>query len=220
MNYNTLHLSWLLFGTFIVCLVAFHLLFVWPRNLSQRKWKYLDYAVILVTLISLVSGSADIRRRIATRSIDSLRERTAAMHRLFCSFYVDTPPSYICMKFTRTEFSPPNLDEMQREYDSMGDWLKVFATSFSAATLPDFRTVEWKQFKAPEVQDKVLNDFLASMQKQLSYYNEAAGALAQAQADTQETSMETVVFFLWPFLLVATLALGMAKASGELRHKC
>ena len=220
MNYDAPHFLLQLIAIFIVCLVLFHVLFVWLYRITKRQWMYLEYAMILTTLLSLVSASGDVRRRYAAANIDTLKIRAATSHRQFCSSYIDQPPAYVCMKFQRSEMSPENFAEIQQDYDDLCVWFSTIAPIFRASTLPDYRWFDPEQLNLPVLKTDGLSHVINSMKESLSFYNEDALRLSKAIIECSENEFETVLYFIWPYILAAILALSMTKISAGLIIDC
>lgn len=203
---------------FVIALVIFHVLFVWPRNLSLKKWKFIDYAWLGIGLLCLISLSGQIRTEKAGFEEKLAKSRVQGMHELFSSFYINEPQIYFCREFVTSTMSPVNFDETQKEFDRACEWFKNFTTEFSRATIPNYRQVSWEQFNPPQFNDKSLKDILDGMKKQLGFYASAVRDLELTREARNPTSLESNFHVLWPYLLGIATALRMAKTTGEILH--
>jgi hypothetical protein len=116
-------LRWV-FAVFAGSLVVFHLVFVWPRNLTKRRWKIIDYIWVGTALLGVI-GSAGVGRQAISQSL------LTTSHALVESFASEVESalrfgtsSAICRRFVRSEYSPPQaeFDRIQREFDAQCAW--------------------------------------------------------------------------------------------------
>lgn len=219
MSYETFNPLLALSIVFVVALVIFHLLFVWPRNLSKGGWKYIDYIWLAAAFLTVVSLSSDMRRQSAKVGLEIIQGRVQAMYEIFSGLYVEKPPSYVCRTFIRSAYSPDNLDEIQAEYDRICEWFKNFGPAFTDAATANYKYVDINQFNPPATEDGSLVDVLAGMRRQLSYYNEAVEERVRVEVLSEETGFEKILRSLWPLLFVVTLALRIAKTTGEILNE-
>ena len=208
-----------LLGFFVAALVIFHLLLVWPRNLSKKGWKYVDYAWLAIALLTIVSLSSDIRRQITETKLELAIQRAKTMHALFSDLYVNQPPSYVCIKFVRDEFSPDNFDCVQEEFDRMCDWFGHFGSRFSNATLPDYHSFPVELIEEPNLTNEFLVEVIGELKRQLSYYNDAVDVRMRVSRETAETEFEKSIRFIWPWLFSLAIALRTSKVTGEVLHE-
>ncbi len=61
------NLGWVL-AIFVGSLVVFHLMFVWPKNLTKRYWKVIDY-IWLGTAFLGVIGSVGVGRQAVAQGL-------------------------------------------------------------------------------------------------------------------------------------------------------
>ena len=208
-----------LLGGFVAALVIFHILLVWPRNLSKKGWKYVDYVWLVVALLTIVSFSSDFRRQVTENKLELAMLRVKSMHALFSDLYANQPPSYVCMKFVRGEFSPDNFDDVQEEFDRICDWFRLFGPRFSTTTLPDYHPFPIELLEAPNSTSEFLVEVIGELKQQLSYYNDAVDARMRASRETAETEFEESIRLLWPWLFYLAVALRMTKVTGEVLHE-
>ncbi len=204
---------------FIIALVIFHFLFVWPRNFSKRQWKYIDYLWLSVAFLSVVSLSSDLRRQSATVIMEITDNRVQTMHDIFFNLYISEPPQYICRTFIKGSYVPNNFDQVQAEFDSTCEWFKNFGVAFKKETHQNYKKLEFDDFNPPAPKQASLAEVIDEVRKQLSYYNDAVEEQSKIKKLTKETSVESVFRSLWPFLFVIILALRISKTSGEIRHE-
>lgn len=219
MDHDPFNPLFALLGSFMAALVIFHLLLVWPRNLSKRGWKYVDYAWLAIALLAIVSLSSDIRRQVAESRLEYTMQRARSMHALFSDLYVNQPPSYVCMKFVRSEFSPDDFDDIQEEFDRICDWFRLFGPRFSTATLPDYHSFPVELLEPPNTTNESLVEVIGELEQLLSFYNDAVDAHMRISDAIAETELEESIRFIWPWLFSLGVALRMTKVTGEVLHE-
>lgn len=204
---------------FLVALVIFHLLLVWPRNISKTKWKYIDYVWLSVAFMTIVTVSSELRIKSTGRAMEVATSRVESMYDLFSGLYVNTPPSYICRKFVRSEYSPDDLELTQIEYDKACEWFTEFSQYFSVSSGKERNSVSIDGFRKVDFSDSSLEDILHGMKKQLSYYNDAVEEREYVDNQKKYTELEKHISSIWPVLFIIALALRIAKTTGEIRHE-
>ena len=101
---------------FVLGLLIFHLVFVMYWKLGKLGWKYVDYFWLGVAAVGLLGASVEVRRLIAENAVSARgaeRERDYRDLQNRTGFFTGVA---VCRHFERTDFSPPNLDDLQREY--------------------------------------------------------------------------------------------------------
>jgi hypothetical protein len=212
-------LGWL-FTVFGGSLLAFHLMLVWPRNLTKRGWKVVDYFWLGVGLLGVI-GSAGVGRQVIAENLLS----TARGRVDFFASQVESALRFgtsgaICRRFARTEFSPPQaeFDRLQREFDDQCAWFTQAIERLKASPLakrerlslddlggsPPVGADRWTSAYAHETVDR---------------YNAALTELERLARDARRTELELTLIIVGPFLLVVALALRIARVTGELRHE-
>ncbi len=100
------NLGWI-FAVFVGALLVFHLMFVWPKNLTKRCWKVIDYVWLGTALLGVI-GSVGVARQAVAQGLlttaltvveSSAREVETALH--------FGTSGAVCRRFVRSEFSPP-----------------------------------------------------------------------------------------------------------------
>jgi len=204
---------------FLVALIIFHLLLVWPRNISKTKWKYIDYVWLSVAFMTIVTVSSELRIKSTDRAMEVAISRVEAMYDVFSRIYVNTPPSYICRKFVRSEYSPDDFEQTQVEYDKACEWFKDFSQYFKVSSGKERNSVSIYSFRKVDFSDSNLEDILQGMKKQLSYYNDAVEKREYVEQQKKYTEFEKHIGSVWPVLFIIALALRIAKTTGEICHE-
>src|SRR5574337_890572 len=201
-----------LLTAFVGSLVAFHLMFVWPRNFSKRGWKVVDYFWLGAGLLGVV-GSAGVARQVIAENL-----LTTAQARVeFFASEVESALRFgtsgaICRRFVRTEFSPPaaEFDRLQREFDAQCTWYRQAIERLKASPLAKRQPLSFEDLGGPP---PVGADQWASShaRETVARYNGAVAEFERLSRDAKRTDLELALIMAGPSLLVVALALRIAK---------
>ena len=97
---------------FLIATMAFHLLLVYPKNLSKRGWKQVDYLWISLTAIGLIGPTTTVKSRVTRNQMEAINVRVPVAYRSPKYFLSPAYHSYVCRDNVRTELSPDNFDEI------------------------------------------------------------------------------------------------------------
>ena len=201
---------------FIGSLVAFHLSLVWPRNLSKRGWKVVDYIWVSVALLGLFAAVATSRKT----SAEALKYWANGRVEAEQSFLRSALKSGAhCRTFVRSEYSPPEPEysRLLKGANEQCEWFKraneKLSDSITAknAIRPDILNVPPPRFG---------DDFpITHFEQALGRYNEAVVDFNRLNESTQNTPSETGLAIFGPLLFAIAIALRLAKVTGELLQK-
>jgi hypothetical protein len=213
------HLGWI-FGVFVGALLVFHLILVWPRNLTRRSWKIVDYVWLGTGLLGVI-GSAGVGRQAVAEGL------LATARTLIESFAADVESDLrfgmsdaVCRRFTRTEASPPESEfqRIQREFDAQCAWFRHAAASLKTSPFPKRETVQF-YYLGGFPPEGGLDWASKRLVETLGRYNAAVAQHERLSRDARRTDLELTLIVVGPFLLVIALALRIAKVSGEMRYE-
>jgi hypothetical protein len=205
---------------FVGSLLAFHLMFVWPRNLTKRGWKIVDYFWLGVGLLGVIGSVGVGRQTIAENLLTIARARVN-------SFAVDVESALrfgtsgaICRRFVRSEFSPPpeEFDRLQREFDAQCAWFTQAIERLKASPFAKREPLTFEHLGGPPPAGAD-GWTSAHTRETVDRYNAAIADLERLSRDAKRTEIELVLLIFGPFLLVVALALRITKVTGELRHE-
>lgn len=208
---------------FAFLLIAFHLICVWPRNLSKKSWKKVDYIWLAFATVGLLGASSVVRNYIVRQELSYSEERIELLYKTFRSVLElnARDNGYVCRVFVKTKFSPsePEFSEINNEFQRACDWLKKKNASFdskvpNAASEPS----AWVTID-PAVENVSLQEVMNGLSDQYSYYNDAVKTHRQLLSEMKPTEIEIWFSLIGPWLLAFALALRIAKVSGELRYE-
>ena len=212
-------LGWL-FTVFVGSLLTFHLMFVWPRNLTRRGWKVVDYFWLAAGLLGVVGSAGVGRQAIAENLLTTARARVEFFASEVESALRFGTSGAICRRFVRTEFSPPQaeFDRLQLEFDAQCAWFTQAIERLNASPLAKRQPLSFEDLGGPP---PVGADHWASThaRETLARYNAVVAELERLSRDSKRTDLESALIIAGPFLLVVALAVRIAKVTGELRHE-
>ena len=212
--------QWWLLTCFMICLVLFHLAFVWPRNLSKTAWKYIDYFWLSAALIGVMAAVTVGRQHVANTLLEMARNYTDFSARTVVSALQFGTSEASCRKFVRTEYSPPPevFERLQKEYDSQCVWFKNATKLLSTSPFSKRSTLTMNDLGAapPIVEDKWP---IANLRESINQYNAGVSEVARLTEASKRSEFEVVLMLLGPFFLAGALALRMAKNTGEILHE-
>ena len=213
------NLGWV-FMVFVGSLVAFHLMFVWPRNLTKRGWKVIDYVWLGTALLGVI-GSVGVGRQAIAQNL------LTTAHALVESFASEIESALrfgtsgaICRRFVLSEFSPPQaeFDRIQREFDAQCAWFTQAIEKLKTSPFPKRQPLKLEDLggSPPEGADDWTSTHIRAT---VNRYNAAVAQFERLSEDTRRTDLELTLIVVGPFLLVVALALRIAKVTGEIRHE-
>jgi len=212
-------LGWL-FMVFGGSLLAFHLMFVWPRNLTKRGWKVVDYFWLGVGLLGVIGSAGVGRQAIAENVLSTARGRVDFFASEVQSALRFGTSGAICRRFVRTEFSPPQaeFDRLQREFDAQCAWFTQALERLKASPFAKRERLSFDDLDGPPPvgADRWTS---AHARETVDRYNGIVAELERLSRDATRTDLELTLIIVGPFLLVVALALRIAKVTGELRHE-
>ncbi|TAM48409.1 MAG: hypothetical protein EPN55_00170 [Gammaproteobacteria bacterium] len=211
---------WWALVIFLVGLIAFHFLLVWPRNLSKLGWKVVDYFWLATALLGVLGAVGIARQSAAQHLLATANVRVEGAASIVESALRFGTSGAICRKFVRSEYSPPPevFNRIQGEFDEQCKWF----------------TMAWKRLETSPFAKRTsltLQDLgntiprggeewaITYLRESLDRYNMAVANLERLIEAEKRTDAEKVLSLFAPFLLAIALALRVAKVTGELLHE-
>ena len=208
---------WSLLVVFVVSLGILYLLLVRVFPLGKIGWKRVDYVWLAVAVIGLLSTSSDACRLIAENRYENQILYTALSYDAFHREVESGTGIAICREFNRTEFSPPNLDAIQKEYNAVCNYYKDLIQHVPQK-LNDGKRVQFPtSLVRPDVTDKMLvRDFERLQQSFDEYEKDQTVQEGLATAKTK-SDLERSATIIGPLLLTFALAFRVVKVIGEVK---
>ncbi len=161
---------------FLILLLAFtaflHLVLVWPRNRPLKFWKYVDYIWLSLATIGVLGAASNVRITVAANW--AVQEKTQGVFSLRLVkdvFYTDPESHYFGMKFIKTDNSPPDFEETQKQYDIAHEWYQEawrFAQDINVPELPD---ISLQDFPPINFNHGSLNETVDWLKKRIDDYS-------------------------------------------------
>lgn len=208
--------TWLL-STFAVALLLFDLILVRWLRLGRKAWKRVDYMWLAVSAVGLLGTATDVRRMMASSQMGYANGYKASAYGLLLDEVGTLGSIAVCRPFTRSEWSPSNLDEIQREYDSVCDFGRQLRSGLPSEPPEKLDTAPF--VKRPSVTDRMLKQIYSELDSEVGRYESVETAIAKTTAAAGRSSGELTLSILSPLLLAIALALRITKVTGELKSE-
>ena len=200
----------------LILTIILHFFLVYPKNLSKRQWKKVDYIWISLTAVGLI-GATDSARLLFDNSQVSIDEhRIPAEYQYTLSFLLPEGSKIVCREHKRDEYSPPNYDSIVADDDRSCAWSKQvynIVSSIDTSAYPPIDTT-----KIPQLTTVVNVWFKGLVLDNIRRYNTLVLEKQQLESDMHSEGQLLVKLFT-PLLLILGLAIRITKVSGELRHE-
>jgi hypothetical protein len=206
--------SWYAFLALATLTLILHGLLVYPRNLSKKAWKRMDYLWLSLTAIGLISATNTVGQRLSKNEVALASYRIPMVYKDLLSYLSPIKSNWVCRTFNEGKYSPDDYDRVVADYDRACQWRsKMYAVVSSIDTLhyqpilnvPDLQVVESESFK---------NAVLRNVQLYNSLILQRDG-----NASNVDSYSNNELTFFTPLLLIIGLALRITKITGELRHE-
>ena len=211
-----------LFGLLVGFLLFFHGVLVYWKPIGDVGWKYVDYIWLIVAAIGIVGQTAQVRKLWYEPEIkisQFIVEGTLRSLRREADIAIG---SATCRKFTRTNSSPPNLDQIQAEYkfacDEFTQLTKEIRTTVGDREVGFLGLHDTSKTRS-KLTDPILINMLDGLETAHSNFIDALSKKEDAKQKTKPTTYEYVWIVFAPFFLMFALALRITKVSGEIRLK-
>jgi hypothetical protein len=204
-----------LLALFIFLLVVFHLVLVKWLKLGDVAWKRIDYVWLGAAALGVLASSAQADRFLSNLHLQGVEAtRTEFAYRTLRADLADPPG--VCLPRVRSEYSPPDFDDIVKEQQAICQWAKATAASMPdipPMPFPPLEDVGFKPFPRPAKYEegvvKRINQFAEAYRQQQKRYATFADSLRTSAA-------EEMFMVLGPLLLAFALALRITKVSGEI----
>lgn len=184
------------------------------RNLrpdAAEDWRWINYIILIIGGLGILGLFIDAQKDIAEREITFEMPRYGGSWKLLQSdvtFY----QKYFCdTKFTRSEMSPPNFDDIVREENMLCDWFKK-----TAAVINPIDEQAAKSFRIEQLGDfpksEFFDDMMNNLRNRYRWFDQERQTIISAETRAN-TAGEKIVFAVFaPMLLGIAFGLSLAKA--------
>ena len=200
---------------FFFALLALHFAFVYQWPFSANTWRKADYWWLAFLVLGLVGAAGDVRR---ARAPDEVTTREARLTTSLSIARFVVSGGYHCMHYVRSDFSPPNLEEIQAQRDRLCAWTREILNALPEAAPVEVDDLELlSALSMPAISNAPLISEAQDVEEAIEDLHAAADSLNQARALLEPTSWEQFWTFFYPPLLALALALRITKVTGEVR---
>ena len=207
---------WFALLLLLILTVVMHFLFVYPKNLSKKSWKKVDYIWISFTVIGLVGATNNVTKEFSKNKIAVASSRKSFQYNFMLSFLDSEDSHIVCREFTRSEYSPKDFDAVVDDFDRCCKWSKeVHKIVTSIDTLKnDFVDMS----KIPYLQTVNNIWYKNTVLGNIEEYNKIVSEKIENENIIYETRNGSLLFFT-PLFLILGLAIRITKVTGELRNE-
>jgi len=214
-----------IFLIFLAEVVVLHifLIAIPPLRLKKTGWAVIQYVVIALALLGLMTAISNARQLVAQGLLGISRPHLQFEFRDLRGRVDDySSPGIVCRTFVRGEFSPPpeEFNRAQREFDDVCQWFKKISTAIPKELPAGDADIDWQSLSAPpQVSDAQLIDTIHRFRQTLDGYNTAAKSHRDLQAAAQRSGADSFFIFLLPLSLSLALALQATKVTADAWYK-
>lgn len=195
---------------FVLMAGALHymLLLRWPQ--SVRFWHASDYAWLAIALLAVFPAVAEIDRLRASADLISAQAQARIA---LSTLRLYTDPTSACGEFMRSDYSPPNFDEVVASQDEVCRWAEAVRSKLPSPAeehLPQLALPKPPTVPAPVAAEQVqrIVDAHRSYSEHRDTWNVAQGRLFRRD-------WEITFLLLSPFLLAGAVALRMTRVTAH-----
>ena len=205
------------FCLFFAMLVIMHFLLIFWKNLDEITWKHVDYIWLGAAVLGLIGTSMQSERFISKPYLETFEKpRTEIAYTYLRSLLADHPG--ICMPRVRSEYSPPNFDEILLEQNRLCKRLDMIVNrmpvSFSGS-YPSLNKTGYEPIGTRN-QYKYHLYFLKDVEDRAEEYRRQQRRYADFVNSTKISDSEALLLILSPLLLSFALALRITKVTAEI----
>ena len=204
-----------LLALFITILVL-HLALVYPRNLSKKQWKRIDYVWISFTAIGLIGATNNVKVALSKNQLLIASDRIPFQYKYVCSFLSPEGSKTVCREFVRGELSPSNFDSVVVDYDRTCQWSKNLYRILTSIDTTNYQQIDTTKIPLLETNDNKW--FKGVILEGIREYNKLVKEQYDNQAEIDSGQQSELLFFT-PLLLILGLAIRITKVTGELRYE-
>jgi hypothetical protein len=200
------------FGSLGVCVFIGWIIFVKLFPLTALQWKKSDYLWLSLSAIGLFGLLANNRILFSQNELEICKARIELYLKATKS---DMSNQYFCKKFTKSEYSPENFDEVQKEFDIMCEWKETNFLRIDSM-LNGQIIVNISELAIPNVKTESLIESIYYLTHNIEQYNYY---ITQKQILTNKIKyydFEDMFRIFSPLLLIIGLSIRFTKTLGEI----
>jgi hypothetical protein len=126
----------------------------------------------------------------------------------------------ICRTFIKTEYSPDNFQEVQKNFDKACEWKKkVSKIVLRSIDTINLKTIDTTKIPALPNNEPMVNEYKMNVIFDIKNYNRWANELRLNYKKREKSVSEIVLIYFSPLLLIVGLAIRITKVTGELMYE-
>lgn len=195
-----------------------HGLLVFPKNLSKKSWKKMDYLWLTLTATGLITATDSAGIRTSKNQIEANSHRLHFQLEYLLSTLSPDETSWVCRESIRSEYSPKNYDRIVSGYDNTCAWRsKVYSLVIRTDTI-NYKAISLSEVPPLDIVDcKECEEYKNNIIYFIEKYNISVNENENNLNNINSRSTYNIII-LSPLILILGLALRITKISGELRH--
>lgn len=209
---------WVLTGFLCVLLVVLHFFMIYVLKLDKVGWKRTDYFWLGIAALGLMKTTSEVRLMVAESSLSDTRSRVVSGLKELRRVVAQSPTGSLCAKFVKSESSPSDFDERQRQHDVACKWVTSISSLVPESDEPPFKELRFVDTQPPE--DITARDVIQSMewiQRLFDDYEQRRKEYEDLLILLERTDGERTHIIFGPILLCIALAIRITKVTGEIR---
>jgi hypothetical protein len=207
---------WFALLALLVLTSILHFLFVYPKNLSKKSWKKVDYVWISFTVIGLIGATNNVTKEFSKNKIAVASSRKSFQYNFMLSFLDSEDSHIVCRTFNRSEYSPENFDAIVADFDRCCKWSKDVREIVTSIDTVKNDLVDMT--KIPNLQTVNNIWYKNTVLENIEEYNKIVSEKIVNENVIYEANNGSLLFFT-PLFLILGLAIRITKVTGELRNE-
>jgi hypothetical protein len=197
----------------LVFVLFFHFLFIKLYQLSRNQWLWMEYAIIIGGVVSIILLTTDLRALLMSNRYTVEISRTETAYLLLLERLERAP---VCITFEETESSPHDFAQIEKEHNKICAWRKQVLEKLSNLTFSEYPELNYEAYRPPfAIHYKSLSESVDLVKNSFEYYNETRKRMLDYQRQIAKNETELVLFFISPYLFITALALQCTKVTAD-----
>jgi hypothetical protein len=210
--------TWYALAILILLTGVLHLLLVFPKNLSKKAWKKMDYLWLCLTMAGLISATNTVNSELSKGELEDALYRGKFNLKLIQEDLSPQRSTWVCTTLVRDEYSPHNFDEIASDFKKACAWRAMVFEQISRIDTSDMSKILVNKIPQLQVKEETILDYEKQILSRIDEYNKLVTQKENAKIKITSSSNQQLTFFA-PLLLILGFALRLTKISGELRHE-
>ncbi len=207
---------WYALIALVVLTLVLHVILVFPKNLSKKQWKKVDYIWISLTAIGLIGAVNNVGIIQKKNEIDAVSHRIPFQFKYLSHFLPPGGSPTVCREHTRTEYSPADFDSIVADYYRTCEWSRKMHLFISSVDTSQYELIDVSQIPVLETTENIW--YKEEVLGIINEYNLLVKEWKKNDLEYLQNTTETLTFYM-PFFLILGLAIRLTKVTGEIRHE-